>query len=97
MYLCVSLKASHLVVRILCLDGLEISLMATTVQLQEYYRVADHYGCHSNEECDPDCVGVAEDESEGGGARGGARGGDKTNLEVQVDGWKESEKSAKMV
>ena len=71
--------------------------MATTIQLQEYDRVADHYGCHGDEEYDPDCVGVGEDECEGGGARGGARGGDKTNLKVQVDGWKESEKSAKLV
>jgi len=38
---------------------------------------------------------MAEDECDGGGARGGARGGNKTNLEVQVDGWKESKKSAK--
>lgn len=38
---------------------------------------------------------MAEDECDGGGARGGARGGNKTNLEVQVDRWKESKKSAK--
>jgi len=31
---------------------------------------------------------MAEDECDGGGARGGARGGNKTNLEVQVDGWR---------
>ena len=68
--------------------------MASTVQLQEHDRVADHYGCHGDEECDPDRVGVGEDECEGGGARGGARSGDKTNLKIQVDGWKESEKSA---
>ena len=71
--------------------------MASTIQLQEYNRVADHYGCHGDEECDPDRVRVGEDKREGGGTRGRARGGDKTNLEVQVDGWKESEKSAKYI
>ena len=64
--------------------------MASTIQLQEYDRVADHYGCHGDEECDHDCVGMSV-KREGPG-RG--EGGDKTNLEVQVDGWKESEKSA---
>ena len=69
--------------------------MATTVQFQQNDRVADHYGCQGNEKCDPDGVGMAKDECNGGGARGGARGRDKTDLELQVDGWKESEKSAK--
>ena len=91
-----SLKAGHLVVRILCLDGLQISLMTSTVQFQQNDKVADHYGCQGNEECDPDGVEMAEDECDGGGTRGRARGGDKTDLELQVDGWKESEKSAKL-
>ena len=93
-HLRVSLEACHLVIRVFRLDGLKIPLMASTVQLQQYDRIADHDGCHGNEECDPDCVGVAEDECDGGGAGGGARGGVKTNLEVQVDGRKESKKSA---
>ena len=66
--------------------------MAPTVHLQEHDRVANHYGCQGNKECDPDGVGVAKDECEGGGARRGARGRDETNLEVQIDGWKESKK-----
>ena len=63
------------------------------VHLPEYDRVADHYGCQGNEECDPDGVGVAKDECDGGGARGWSRSRDKTNLEVEVDGWKKSKKS----